>query len=90
MIRVLRILELFKTFPLYKWVYETASEDSFVSTEKNEQKLRFFPKHSNKQALIRNFEWYLEHLHTFDGKGGISPRAPWVRASSNSLNFFLV
>ena len=70
MIRVLRILELFKTFPLYKWVYETASEDSFVSTEKNEQKLRFFPKHSNKQALIRNFEWYLENLHTFEGKGG--------------------
>ena len=56
--------------------------------KKHEQKLRFFPKHSNKQALIRNYEWDLENLHTFEGKGGISHRVPWVRASSNSLNFF--
>ncbi len=82
----LRILEFFKLSPLYKWVYETACEDSFVSTEKIEKKLQFFPKFSNKQALIRNYEWYLGNLHTFEGKeGGISHRVPW---GQGILKFF--
>ena len=85
LIWALRILEFFKLSPLYKWVYETACEDSFVSTEKIEQKLQFYPKYSNKQALIRNYEWYLANLHTFEGKGGISHRVPW---SQGILKFF--
>ncbi|MCC7300963.1 MAG: NAD(P)-dependent oxidoreductase [Verrucomicrobia bacterium] len=85
LIWVLRILEFFKLSPLYKWVYETACEDSFVSTEKIEQKLNFHPKFSNKQALVRNYEWYLANLHTFAGKGGISHRVPW---SQGILKFF--
>ena len=48
--------------PLYKWVYETASKDSFVSIEKAERVLGYAPKYSNKDALIRNYEWYLENL----------------------------
>lgn len=86
MIWALRILEFFKLSPLYKWVYETACEDSFVSTTKIENKLNFFPKFSNKQALIRNYEWYLNNLHTFDGKeGGVSHRVPW---GQGILTFF--
>ncbi len=85
LIWALRILEFFKLSPLYKWVYETACEDSFVSTEKIEQKLNFHPKFSNKQALVRNYEWYLANLHTFEGKGGISHRVPW---SQGILKFF--
>ncbi|MBM4153053.1 MAG: NAD-dependent epimerase/dehydratase family protein [Kiritimatiellaceae bacterium] len=81
----LRFLEFFKLSPLYKWVYETACEDSFVSTERLERKLGFYPKFSNKQALIRNYEWYLENLHTFEGKGGVSHRVPWAQGI---LKFF--
>jgi nucleoside-diphosphate-sugar epimerase len=73
----LRILEALKLSPLYKWVYETACEDSFVSTEKIERQLGFHPKYSNKQALVRNYEWYLENLASFEGKGGVSHRVPW-------------
>jgi nucleoside-diphosphate-sugar epimerase len=87
LIWALRLLEFFNLSPLYKWVYETACEDSFVSTEKIEQRLRFFPKFSNKQALIRNYEWYLANLHTFQGKGGISHRVPW---SQGILKFFKI
>ncbi len=85
LIWALRILEFFKLSPLYKWVYETACEDSFVSTEKIEQKLHFYPKFSNKQALVRNYEWYIANLHTFKGKGGISHRVPW---GQGILKFF--
>jgi hypothetical protein len=73
----LRILEAMKLSPLYKWVYETACEDSFVSIEKAERVLGYRPKHSNQDALLRNFEWYLANLHTFENQSGVSHRVPW-------------
>ncbi len=77
MIWTLRILEKFKLSPLYKWVYETACEDSFVSIEKAEKILDWHPKYSNKQALLRNYKWYLDNLETFKGRSGVSHRVPW-------------
>ena len=74
---VLRILEALKLSPLYPWVYETASTDSFVSIEKAERMLDFKPRFSNKDALVRNYEWYCAHLHEFAGKTGVSHRVPW-------------
>jgi len=76
-IATLRILEAMKLSPLYKWVYETACEDSFVSIEKAQTVLGWKPKYSNAQALVRNFEWYLEHLHEFENLSGVSHRVPW-------------
>lgn len=76
-ILVLKILEAFKLSPLYKWVYETASKDSFVSIEKAEKILGFSPKYSNKDALVRNFKWYKEHKSEFQNMAGVSHRLPW-------------
>lgn len=73
----LKFLEMLKLSPLYKWVYETASKDSFVSIEKAEKILGYKPKYSNKDALIRNFEWYLENFHEFKNQSGVSHRVPW-------------
>ncbi len=77
MIWTLRFLELLHLSPLYKWVYETASKDSFVSIEKAEKILGYAPKHSNKDALVRNYEWYLENLKNFENASGVSHRVPW-------------
>ena len=76
-IGVLRILEALNISPLYAWVYETASKDSFVSIEKAEKKLGYKPRFSNKDALIQNYHWYLDHLSDFEGKSGVSHRVPW-------------
>lgn len=76
-IAVLKILEFLKLSPLYKWVYETASQESFVSIEKAERVLGFVPRYSNQDALIRNYHWYLDHLDTFASSSGISHRVPW-------------
>lgn len=73
----LRILEFLHLSPLYKWVYQTAATDSFVSIEKAEKKLGFKPKYSNKDALLRNYKWYLENLDQFEGTSGVSHRVPW-------------
>jgi len=77
MIWTLRFLELLKLSPLYKWVYETASKDSFVGIEKAEKVLNFTPRYSNKEALVRNYRWYVEHLDQFKNANGVSHRVPW-------------
>jgi nucleoside-diphosphate-sugar epimerase len=77
MIRALRLLELFHLSPLYKWVYETASKDSFVSIDKAKKKIGFTPIYSNKDALLRNYKWYIENLDKFQNASGVSHRAPW-------------
>jgi len=74
---ILKFLEALKLSPLYKWVYETASKDSFVSIEKEEKVLGYNPKYSNKDALIRNYKWYIEHINEFKNSSGISHRVPW-------------
>jgi nucleoside-diphosphate-sugar epimerase len=73
----LRLLERLGISPLYKWVYETANKDSFVSIEKAERVLGWQPRYSNKQALIRNYQWYLDNLASFENKSGVSHRVPW-------------
>ncbi len=77
MIWTLRILEKLGISPLYKWVYETAAVDSFVSIEKAETQLGYSPKYSNKQALVRNYRWYIENLNSFKEASGVSHRVPW-------------
>lgn len=77
MIWTLRILEKLGISPLYKWVYETAAVDSFVSIEKAEKQLGYAPKYSNKQALVRNYRWYIENLESFKNASGVSHRVPW-------------
>jgi nucleoside-diphosphate-sugar epimerase len=74
---LLRILEAMNMSPLYKWVYETAATDSFVSIEKAEEKLGYDPKFSNKDALIRNYQWYIDNLANFEKQSGVSHRVPW-------------
>ncbi len=87
-ILTLRILEAMKLSPLYKWVYETACEDSFVSTEKITAALGWKPKYSNKDALVRNYEWYLENLSSFENQSGVSHRVPWKQGILSLFKIF--
>lgn len=88
-ILTLRLLEALKLSPLYKWVYETASKDSFVSIEKAEKVLGYKPNFSNKDALIRNYKWYIAHREEFINKGGVSHRVPWKQGILRfAKNFF--
>ena len=77
----LRILEALGLSPLYKWVYETIAKDSFVSIEKAERVLGFRPKYSNKDALLRNFQWYLDNYEKFAHRSGVSHRVPWKQGA---------
>ena len=84
----LRVLDRLRLSPLYKWVYETASRDSFVSIEKAERELGYAPKYSNKDALLRNFRWYLENRDRFEDSSGVSHRVPWKQGAIGFLKRF--
>jgi nucleoside-diphosphate-sugar epimerase len=77
----LRALEALHVSPLYKWVYETASKDSFVSIEKAEKVLGYKPKYSNKQAMVRNYQWYLDNHANFAKQSGVTHRVPWKQGA---------
>lgn len=77
----LRFLEMLGISPLYKWVYETANKDSFVSVEKAIEKLGWQPQYSNKDALIRNYRWYVDNLAQFENQSGVSHRVPWKQGA---------
>lgn len=87
----LKLLENFRLSPLYQWIYETAGKDSFVSIEKAEKKLGFKPKYSNKQALIRNYKWYLENQESnrdSSDNSGVSHRVPWKQGALALVKLF--
>ncbi len=85
---ILKTIELLHLSPLYKWIYVTICKDSFISIEKAEKRLGFMPQYSNKDALIRNFQWYMENLDTFKEKSGISHRASWKQGVLKILKIF--
>ncbi len=78
----LRFLELLNLSPLYKWIYETAAKESFVSIEKAEKQLGFKPKYSNRDALLRNYQWYLDNADKLStGSGTVTHRVPWKQGA---------
>lgn len=74
---VLRLLDFLKLSPVYAWVYETAAKESEVSIARAQAHLGFVPKLSNKDALLRNYDWYLANVSTFQNQTGLSHRTPW-------------
>jgi len=88
LIWTLRLLEALRLSPLYKWVYETASKDSFVSIEKAKNVLGFKPRYSNKDALIRNYQWYLDNRDSFAHTSGVSHRVPWKQGILGFVKLF--
>jgi len=78
---LLRVLEFLHLSPLYQWIYETAGRESFVSVERIEKRLGFVPRHSNRDALIRNYDWYVAHRGDIAEASGTSHRVPWKRGA---------
>jgi len=76
-IPALMALEALHLSPLYKWVYGTAHTDSWVSTDKIKRELGWEPKFSNGDALIRCYQWYLDHKHELHGATGVTHRVAW-------------
>ena len=73
----LKCLERLHLSPLYPWIYATASKDSFVAIERISRQLQCTPTRSNREALTRNYDWYVAHRSEFTGQTGVTHRVPW-------------
>ena len=85
----LRALEAVNLSPLYKWIYETAGKDSFVSLDKITDRLGYAPTHSNENALIRNYEWYVANHDSISQTAGVSHRVPWKKGALKLLKMVI-
>jgi len=65
----LSIFEKLKLSPLYAWVYATADKDSFVSIDKIRKAVKWEPKYSNTEALVKAYEWYEKHYDEIKSRG---------------------
>jgi len=81
----LRVFEATGLSPLYKWIYGTADQDSFVSIDKAQKVLGWKPKYSNADALIRSYQWYLDHKQEIPHGTGVTHRVAW---NQGILKFF--
>ena len=77
----LRLLEALRLSPLYAWIYETASRDSFVSIERARGRLGFAPRFSNEEALIRNYDWYTANRDRIAETAGVTHREVWKKGA---------
>jgi nucleoside-diphosphate-sugar epimerase len=80
-IALLRLLEGVHLSPLYKWIYETASKDSFVSVDRIATRLGFVPKYTTREALVRNYDWYVAHRDEISRLFGTSHRTVWKKGA---------
>lgn len=87
-VALLRLLEALHLSPLYRWIYETAAHDSVVSIELARSRLEWAPRHSNRDALQRNYDWYVAHRAEFQGRSGVSHRVPWKRGVLRIAQWF--
>lgn len=74
---ILSILEKLKISPIYKWVYDTADKDSFVSVEKAQNQLGWEPTYSNIDALNSTYDWYLGEGKIMAQNYGTGHRVAW-------------
>ena len=58
-----------------------AGTEHAAAIEKAQRVLGYAPRYSNQDALVRNFEWYLEHAAEFQGASGVSHRVPWKQGA---------
>jgi nucleoside-diphosphate-sugar epimerase len=87
-ILLLRVAAALRLSPLYRWIYSTASQESFVSIARIESCLGFRPRYSNREALIRNFDWYVAHRGELGTLTGTTHRVPWKKGILRLVEHF--
>lgn len=85
---VLRVLETLNLSPIVKWQYDTMDKESWVATDKIRETLGWEPESSNQDAIMANFDWYLEHYDEFTDEGGVTHRVPWDQKILKIIRYF--
>jgi nucleoside-diphosphate-sugar epimerase len=73
---LLRALHLAGLSPLGEWHYRTADRDCFVDVAPTGRRLGWTPRYSNRETLIRAYDWYVSARPSELGVGS-THRAVW-------------
>jgi hypothetical protein len=84
-ILMLKLVESLNVSPLYQWIYENADKESI---DKAERKIGYSPKYSNRDTLLRNFDWYCSNLNKFKNKSGPTHTVPWKQGALELAKIF--
>lgn len=85
----LRVLELSRLSPVYGRLLHKVLADSYVSIDKARDRLGFAPRLSNRDAILRTFEWWRANRPAGPSpRNGNTSRDPW-RQGALSLAKFL-
>ena len=76
-LNILRGLEYVNLSPIYKWVYETAAKDSYVSNDKISSALNWSPKISNFSSLLDAYQDYVRFRQSGHAEYGTSHTVRW-------------
>ncbi|MFJ8581761.1 NAD-dependent epimerase/dehydratase family protein [Micromonospora sp. NPDC093277] len=68
--------------PVYDRLLHKLLADSYVSTDKAQQRLGFTPRHSNQDALLRTFRWWQAQRSRGEAhQAGRTSREPWSQGA---------
>jgi nucleoside-diphosphate-sugar epimerase len=85
----LRTLEAAHLSPLYRWIYDTADKNSYVSSERIRRALGWQPRYSNAESLIRAYDWYFANRAHAQSATGITHRDAWEQRAIGVLKRLL-
>ena len=71
------VAEATATHPGFPALLDEARARMDTAHEKAERVLGWEPRYSNKDALIRNYRWYVANRPRFEHASGVSHRVPW-------------
>jgi nucleoside-diphosphate-sugar epimerase len=75
---VLRALQWARLSPVYGRLLSKLRGDSYVSIDKARERLGFKPRFSNREAILRTFDWWLaQRAPKVAPKAGTTSRDPW-------------
>jgi nucleoside-diphosphate-sugar epimerase len=75
---VLRALQWARLSPVYGRLLSKLRGDSYVSIDKARERLGFTPRYSNREAILRTFDWWLgQRAPRLAPKAGTTSRDPW-------------
>lgn len=85
----LGLLERTRLSPVYGRLLHKLMGDSYVSTDKARDRLGFTPKLSNRDAILRTYEWWRDERHRDrPAPSGRTSREPWRQGALAAAKIF--
>ncbi|MGV9320034.1 NAD-dependent epimerase/dehydratase family protein [Streptomyces sp. NPDC003660] len=94
-VAALRLLERTGLSPVYGRLLHKLLDDSFVSTDRAQERLGFSPRYSNEDSILRTYAWWREqqrqrpaHSGRRPASGGVTSVEPWRQGALSLAKVF--